>query len=65
MAKPEKYKPSHRLVGKQPPPIVAMLDEVHATNELQLTIEEQRGRARVKPYVEYYGQHFGPTLVAV
>eukprot|EP00971_Amphidinium_carterae_P153167 3036254-Amphidinium_carterae.1 len=27
MARPEKYKPSHRLVGKQPPPIVAMLDE--------------------------------------
>eukprot|EP00971_Amphidinium_carterae_P037062 728339-Amphidinium_carterae.1 len=27
MAKPEQYKPSRRLVGKQSPPIVAQLDE--------------------------------------
>eukprot|EP00971_Amphidinium_carterae_P041602 817078-Amphidinium_carterae.1 len=34
MARPKEYKPSRRLMGKQSPPIVAQLDEIHSTNEL-------------------------------
>eukprot|EP00971_Amphidinium_carterae_P037280 732643-Amphidinium_carterae.1 len=40
MARPAEYRPSHRLVGKQSPPIVAQLDEVHSTNELRLRNNE-------------------------
>eukprot|EP00971_Amphidinium_carterae_P070564 1395424-Amphidinium_carterae.1 len=39
-ARPEEYKPSRRLIGKQSPPIVAQLDEVHSTNELRLRNNE-------------------------
>eukprot|EP00971_Amphidinium_carterae_P111077 2200204-Amphidinium_carterae.3 len=36
MAKPAGYKPTHRLVSKQSPPVVAQLDEIEATKELAL-----------------------------
>eukprot|EP00971_Amphidinium_carterae_P305169 6064111-Amphidinium_carterae.1 len=40
IAKQAEYKPSRRLVGKQSPPMLAQLEEVHATNELQLRNNE-------------------------
>eukprot|EP00971_Amphidinium_carterae_P140956 2792928-Amphidinium_carterae.2 len=36
MAKPEAYKPTHRLTGKQPPAIVGQLDKLLETKELSL-----------------------------
>eukprot|EP00971_Amphidinium_carterae_P099463 1967715-Amphidinium_carterae.1 len=45
IARPEEYKPSRRLIGKQSPPIVAQLEEVHSTNELRLrNNEEEKNR---------------------
>eukprot|EP00971_Amphidinium_carterae_P001474 29426-Amphidinium_carterae.1 len=40
MAKKAEYRPSRRLIGKQPPLIVAQLDEVHSPNELRLRNNE-------------------------
>eukprot|EP00971_Amphidinium_carterae_P127679 2529626-Amphidinium_carterae.1 len=40
MAKPAEYRPSYRLIGKQTPPIVAQLDDVHSTKELRLRNNE-------------------------
>eukprot|EP00971_Amphidinium_carterae_P000837 16416-Amphidinium_carterae.5 len=40
MAKPAGYKPTHCLVGKHSPPIVAQLDGIETTKELALEIEQ-------------------------
>eukprot|EP00971_Amphidinium_carterae_P174458 3458327-Amphidinium_carterae.1 len=40
MARQTEYRPSHRLRGKQSPPIVAQLDEVQSTKELRLRNNE-------------------------
>eukprot|EP00971_Amphidinium_carterae_P068581 1357916-Amphidinium_carterae.1 len=53
MAKQAVYKPSHRMVGKQSPPIVAQLDEVHSTNELrQRNNEDEQEKNRMESIMD-------------
>eukprot|EP00971_Amphidinium_carterae_P223967 4444187-Amphidinium_carterae.1 len=42
MAKPDAYKPTHRLTGKQPPAIVGQLDNILETKELSLENNEDK-----------------------
>eukprot|EP00971_Amphidinium_carterae_P313661 6234051-Amphidinium_carterae.5 len=42
MAKPDSFKPTHRLAGKQPPSIVGQLDNILATKELSLENNEDK-----------------------
>eukprot|EP00971_Amphidinium_carterae_P231085 4585980-Amphidinium_carterae.5 len=42
MARPNPYKPTHRITGKPPPPIVVQLDESSINKELQLENNEDK-----------------------
>eukprot|EP00971_Amphidinium_carterae_P172568 3420607-Amphidinium_carterae.2 len=43
MAKPDNYKPTHRLTGKQPPAIVGQLDTILVTKEISLENKADMG----------------------
>eukprot|EP00971_Amphidinium_carterae_P180419 3578373-Amphidinium_carterae.2 len=43
MAKPDAYKPTHRLTTQQPPAIVGQLDNILETKELSLENNEDDG----------------------
>eukprot|EP00971_Amphidinium_carterae_P341445 6480239-Amphidinium_carterae.4 len=63
MAQPAGYKPTHRLVGKQSPPIVAQLNEIESTKELALENNEDKeeknrmeslmDNVQVQPWLQY------------
>eukprot|EP00971_Amphidinium_carterae_P265817 5272836-Amphidinium_carterae.2 len=63
MARPDNYQPPHRLTGKQPPPIVAQLDDILEKKEITLENNEDRDEkhrtetimkdTRVQPWWQY------------
>eukprot|EP00971_Amphidinium_carterae_P215491 4277293-Amphidinium_carterae.2 len=42
MARPNNFKPTHRLTAKQPPPIAAQLDDISVSKEITLENNEDK-----------------------
>eukprot|EP00971_Amphidinium_carterae_P237699 4719042-Amphidinium_carterae.3 len=66
MAKPDSYKPTHRLTGKQPPAIVGQLHNILVTKEISLESNEGMDeKHRMETIMKDILSHSTSTMVAI